>query len=226
MRVLPGAEPSARNLALAQRCTKRSADPAWQRGNGCYKVRAVLGDRRADRLRSSRMEITERPTDTLLTITPTRGGEDPRADGGGARRRHDGAPRRDPGRRLLRLPVRPRLRHPAPRRATTSSTLEGVNVVVDPFSAPYLQGATIDFLERPAGVRVQDRQPERRPPRAAAATPSRWKRVPRTLPRRASAAAAPAAPLSAARRLADAGLPATMRCGQSARARAASSIVA
>jgi iron-sulfur cluster assembly accessory protein len=25
-------------------------------------------------------------------------------------------------------------------------TLEGVNVVVDPFSVPYLQGATIDFL--------------------------------------------------------------------------------
>ena len=26
-------------------------------------------------------------------------------------------------------------------------TLEGVRVVVDPFSAPYLQGSTIDFLE-------------------------------------------------------------------------------
>ena len=39
--------------------------------------------------------------------------------------------------------------------------LEGVRVVVDPFSAPYLQGATIDFLNGLAGVRVQDRQPER-----------------------------------------------------------------
>ena len=38
----------------------------------------------------------------------------------------------------------------------------GVKVVVDPFSAPYLQGSTIDFLETPAGVGLQDRQPERR----------------------------------------------------------------
>ena len=38
----------------------------------------------------------------------------------------------------------------------------GVRVVVDPFSAPYLQGSTIDFLEGAPGVRVQDRQPERR----------------------------------------------------------------
>ena len=36
-----------------------------------------------------------------------------------------------------------------------------VRVVVDPFSAPYLKGATIDFLETLAGVRLQDRQPER-----------------------------------------------------------------
>ena len=36
----------------------------------------------------------------------------------------------------------------------------GVTVVVDPFSAPYLQGSTIDFLEAP-GVGLQDRQPER-----------------------------------------------------------------
>ena len=35
---------------------------------------------------------------------------------------------------------------PAPPKATTSSLLEGVRVVVDPFSAPYLQGATIDYL--------------------------------------------------------------------------------
>ena len=35
-----------------------------------------------------------------------------------------------------------------------------VRVVVDPFSAPYLKGATIDFLETLAS-RVQDRQPER-----------------------------------------------------------------
>ena len=49
----------------------------------------------------------------------------------------------------------------APRRATRAR-VEGVTVVVDPFSAPYLRGATIDFLEWPPGVRVQDREPERR----------------------------------------------------------------
>ena len=52
----------------------------------------------------------------------------------------------------------------------------GVQVVVDPFSAPYLQGATIDFLDGAPGVRVQDREPERRP-RAAAATRSRSTRA-------------------------------------------------
>ncbi len=35
---------------------------------------------------------------------------------------------------------------PAPPRATRSSVLEGVRVVVDPHSAPYLQGATVDYL--------------------------------------------------------------------------------
>ena len=29
---------------------------------------------------------------------------------------------------------------------TSSSTLEGIPVVVDPYSAPYLRGTTIDFL--------------------------------------------------------------------------------
>ena len=32
------------------------------------------------------------------------------------------------------------------RRVTTSSSRTGVTVVVDPFSAPYLQGAEVDFL--------------------------------------------------------------------------------
>ena len=38
----------------------------------------------------------------------------------------------------------------------------GVRVVVDPFSAPYLQGATIDFLETLQESGLQDREPERR----------------------------------------------------------------
>ena len=53
----------------------------------------------------------------------------------------------------------------------------GVRVVVDPFSAPYLQGAQIDFLDGAPGVRLQDREPERRRRPAAAATRSRWTRT-------------------------------------------------
>ena len=95
-------------------------------------------------------------------LTRERGGQDQGADGRGARRRGDRAARRHPGRRLLRLPVRRSASTAAPPRATTSSTLEGVRVVVDPFSAPYLQGADDRLPRRPPGVRVQDRQPERR----------------------------------------------------------------
>ena len=41
-------------------------------------------------------------------------------------------------------------------------SLEGIPVVVDPFSAPYLRGTTIDFLNSISGGGLQDRQPERR----------------------------------------------------------------
>ncbi len=55
--------------------------------------------------------------------------------------------------------------------------LEGVRVVVDPFSAPYLRGADRRLPQLDPGVGLQDRQPERRPRPAAAATPSRWTRT-------------------------------------------------
>ena len=37
-------------------------------------------------------------------------------------------------------------------------TLEGVNVVVDPFSAPYLQGSTVDFLNtiQESGFKIEN----------------------------------------------------------------------
>ena len=64
----------------------------------------------------------------------------------------------------------------------------GVAVVVDPFSAPYLAGTEVDWsrVSRP-GSRSTTRTS---PPRAAAGTPSRWRRAakrPRVRP-----AAAPA----------------------------------
>ena len=40
--------------------------------------------------------------------------------------------------------------------------MHGVQVVVDPFSAPYLQGAEVDYVDTHPGVRLRDQQPERR----------------------------------------------------------------
>jgi iron-sulfur cluster assembly protein len=54
-------------------------------------------------------------------------------------------PRRDPGRRLLGLQYGLGF-DTAPADGDEILDLEGVRVVVDPFSAPYLRGATIDFL--------------------------------------------------------------------------------
>ena len=68
-------------------------------------------------------------------------------------------------------------------------SLEGVPVVVDPFSAPYLQGATIDFLNTISGVRASRSTTRTPSPRAAAATPSRWTRA-KSCPRAPRSAAA------------------------------------
>ena len=71
----------------------------------------------------------------------------------------------------------------------------GVRVVVDPFSAPYLAGRDGRLRRDDPGVRVQDRQPERRSARAAAATASR---SPRTASRAAGARARRLQPLTRA----------------------------
>ena len=111
-------------------------------------------------------------------------------------RRAVGPPRRDPGRRLLGLPVRARLRPRRRRRATTSSSSHGVTVVVDPFSAPYLQGArsTSSTASRSPGSRSTTRTRARR---AAAATRSRSRRARSAPEGTQAAAAAPAARTSA-----------------------------
>jgi iron-sulfur cluster assembly accessory protein len=91
------------------------------------------------------MEITERPTETLITITPTAASkilelmaEEPDGDtmvlrvaiqGGGCSGFQYG----------LGFDTQAA-------EGDHELTLQGVNVVVDPFSAPYLQGATIDYL--------------------------------------------------------------------------------
>ena len=91
------------------------------------------------------MELTERPTETLLTITPTAAtkirelmAEEPDGDtlvlrvaiqGGGCSGFQYG----------LGFDTQAA-------EGDHELVLEGVSVVVDPFSAPYLRGATIDFL--------------------------------------------------------------------------------
>jgi iron-sulfur cluster assembly accessory protein len=91
------------------------------------------------------MEITERPLETLLTVTPAAAAkiselmaEEPDGDtlvlrvaiqGGGCSGFQYG----------LGFDTQPA-------EGDHELVLEGVNVVVDPFSAPYLRGATIDFL--------------------------------------------------------------------------------
>ena len=72
--------------------------------------------------------------------------------------------------------------------------LEGIPVVVDPYSAPYLRGTTIDFLNSISGVRASRSTTRTPSPRVAAATPSRWRRA-RSCPKAPKwAAAATAAP--------------------------------
>jgi iron-sulfur cluster assembly protein len=91
------------------------------------------------------MEITERPTETMLSLTPTAAvkirelmAEEPDAEmmvlrvaiqGGGCSGFQYGLGF-DTG----------------SAEGDVELELEGVRVVVDPFSVPYLQGATIDFL--------------------------------------------------------------------------------
>jgi len=91
------------------------------------------------------MEITEQPTDTLLSITPT----------AAAKIRELLAEEPDGDTMVLRVAIQGggcsgfQYDLGFDTQAVEGDhelVLEGVNVVVDPFSAPYLQGATVDFL--------------------------------------------------------------------------------
>ena len=107
------------------------------------------------------MEIQERPTDTLLTITPT----------AAAKIRELMAEEPDGDTMVLRVAIQgggcSGFQYglgfdTEAAEGDLELVLEGVNVVVDPFSVPYLQGATIDFLTGLQESGLQDRQPERR----------------------------------------------------------------
>ena len=91
------------------------------------------------------MEITELPTETLLTITPV----------AAAKIRELMAEEPDGDTMVLRVAIQgggcSGFQYglgfdSGVAEGDHELTLEGVRVVVDPFSAPYLQGATIDYL--------------------------------------------------------------------------------
>src|SRR3954463_4116303 len=92
------------------------------------------------------MEIQERPTDTLLTITPT----------AAAKIRELMAEEPDGDTMVLRVAIQGGGcsgfqyglgfdRGPA--EGDLEFEMHGVQVVIDPFSAPYLQGAEVDYVD-------------------------------------------------------------------------------
>jgi iron-sulfur cluster assembly protein len=91
------------------------------------------------------MEIVERPTETLLTLTPH----------AAAKVKELLAEEPDGGTMVLRVAIQgggcSGFQYglgfdTGAAEGDHELSLEGVPVVVDPYSAPYLQGATIDFL--------------------------------------------------------------------------------
>jgi iron-sulfur cluster assembly protein len=91
------------------------------------------------------MELTERPTDTLLSLTPA----------AAAKIRELMAEEPDAGSLVLRVAIQgggcSGFQYglgfdSGPAEGDHELELEGVPVVVDPFSAPYLRGAVVDFL--------------------------------------------------------------------------------
>ncbi len=103
------------------------------------------------------MEILERPTETLLTITPT----------AAAKVRELMAEEPDGGTMVLRVAVKgggcSGFEYglgfdTEAAEGDQEFALEGVNVVVDPFSVPYLQGAKIDFLDglQESGFKIEN----------------------------------------------------------------------
>ena len=103
------------------------------------------------------MEIQERPTETLLSITPT----------AAAKIRELMAEEPDGDTMVLRVAIQGggcsgfeyALGFDRSAQAGDHELeFHGVKVVVDPFSAPYLQGSTIDFLEglQESGFKIEN----------------------------------------------------------------------
>ena len=193
MRVPPRRGAFARNLAPCPPLHEIMCDPPHHRETGVTNYGALPVRRRP--FGYDQWHGDQRAPDRHPALDHAGSGrEDPRADGRGAGRRHDGAARGDPGRRLLRFPVRPRVRHPGGGRRSRARARgrqrrrRSLQRPVPPGRHDRLPHAA----SRSPGSRSTTRTP---PPRAAAATPSRWKRAPRAtaLATPTPAAAAPAA---------------------------------
>ena len=103
------------------------------------------------------VEITERPTETMITLTPV----------AAAKVRELMAEEPDGDTLVLRVAIQgggcSGFQYglgfdTAPAEGDHELALEGVAVVVDPFSAPYLQGATIDYLNglQESGFKIEN----------------------------------------------------------------------
>ena len=93
-----------------------------------------------------------------MTLTERAADEDRRPDGRGAGRRGRGAAR-SRSRAAAAAASSTRSASTAARQAGDHELeFHGVKVVVDPFSAPYLQGSTIDFLEalQESGFKIEN----------------------------------------------------------------------
>ena len=120
-------------------------EPSSIAGNGCYKVRALAGCAGRAFGYDQCMEITERPIETILSLTPT----------AAVKIRELMAEEPDGETTVLRVAIQgggcsgfqyglgfdtgaPRVTSSSSSRASASSSI--------PSACPYLQGATIDFL--------------------------------------------------------------------------------
>jgi iron-sulfur cluster assembly protein len=103
------------------------------------------------------MEIVERPTETLLSLTPT----------AAAKIKQLMAEEPDSESLVLRVAIQgggcSGFQYglgfdTGPAEGDHELSLEGVQVVVDPFSVPYLRGATIDFLNsiQESGFKIEN----------------------------------------------------------------------
>jgi iron-sulfur cluster assembly protein len=142
----PGNVETAPSLALPLPAHEGFGKPAQNERYECYKLAAGAPDSvRYDEPMATVESTTEHPTDTVISLTPV----------AAAKIRELMAEEEDAGTLVLRVAIQgggcSGFQYglgfdAAPAEGDVELTLEGIPVVVDPYSAPYLRGTTIDFL--------------------------------------------------------------------------------